>query len=56
MMVNAAGGDSVRVRCSWNQTATATGRISSSSPNLQVCLCINYMYSRIDLATDVLDT
>ena len=25
-----------RVRCSWNQLATATGRLSSSSPNLQV--------------------
>lgn len=25
-----------RVRCSWNQSATATGRLSSSAPNLQV--------------------
>lgn len=24
------------VHCSWNQVATATGRLSSSSPNLQV--------------------
>lgn len=24
-----------RVRCQWNQTATATGRLSSSAPNLQ---------------------
>ena len=25
-----------RVACSWHQTQTATGRLSSSSPNLQV--------------------
>ncbi|GAB4813275.1 hypothetical protein N2152v2_000321 [Parachlorella kessleri] len=31
----AALGDWPRVRCSWNQTATATGRLSSSTPNLQ---------------------
>ncbi|KAA6418852.1 MAG: DNA polymerase I [Trebouxia sp. A1-2] len=31
-----SAGGQVRVRCSWNQTATATGRLSSSSPNLQV--------------------
>jgi len=24
-----------RVTCAWNQTATATGRLSSSAPNLQ---------------------
>lgn len=30
------GGSPVpRVFCSWNQTATATGRLSSSAPNLQ---------------------
>jgi len=27
--------DLLRIRCSWNQTATATGRLSASSPNLQ---------------------
>ncbi|DBB18346.1 TPA: hypothetical protein ACH3X3_000002 [Trebouxia sp. C0006] len=31
----ATAGGQVRVRCSWNQTATATGRLSSLSPNLQ---------------------
>jgi DNA polymerase-1 len=31
----AAGAPQGRVRCSWNQSATATGRLSSSSPNLQ---------------------
>lgn len=25
-----------RVRCAWNQTCTATGRLSSSGPNMQV--------------------
>lgn len=32
----AADSGSADVRCSWNQLATATGRLSSSSPNLQV--------------------
>lgn len=31
----ALGQDWARVRCSWNQMQTATGRLSSSSPNLQ---------------------
>ncbi len=30
-----AGSPPPRLCCSWNQTATATGRLSSSSPNLQ---------------------
>ncbi|DBA78569.1 TPA: hypothetical protein ACH3X1_008502 [Trebouxia sp. C0004] len=34
-MAAASAGGQVRVRCSWNQIATATGRLSSSSPNLQ---------------------
>lgn len=28
-----------RLSCSWNQTQTATGRLSSSSPNLQASRC-----------------
>ena len=39
--VAGAAGQTPRVKCSWNQTATATGRLSSSSPNLQVQAAMN---------------
>ena len=38
-----AGNAEVRVHCSWNQTATATGRLSCCSPNLQVSSCQSQM-------------
>lgn len=31
------GAAQVQLYCQWNQTATATGRLSSSNPNMQVC-------------------
>eukprot|EP00798_Chlamydomonas_sp_ICE-L_P020125 gene20125-26855_t len=39
----------VRVHCLWNQTATATGRLSSSNPNLQGRLLMSADYSQIEL-------